>query len=200
MSFKLYTVCLLLLFQLSGCTVTYKSEADSGFSYGLINQEFGTEERSFILSSPSNCVVRYSIKAVGAIGSKYTNPRPKIDQYARWTEETISEYGCVAKEVGSEHEEALHIEIDYDIANREAGAEILAVFTLYLVPIDESRAHRTYRFIVGEKEKNLRVVKKTWFGWIFLPVHVFSYFDSYAGYTEGKIYRNQLLSILENQT
>jgi len=128
-----------------------------------------------------DCKIKFSIEK---IETKYSGLNkidefkrfPYVDDYVDWTKSTISEIGC--KPIFTDIDADLKLKITDDFVYGQGagqGEGILALLSLYIVPIPLVSAHRSYEISSGNTVKNITVKEKGWVGWVFLPFHPFSY-------------------------
>jgi hypothetical protein len=162
-------IFLLLMLSCQGCTVFYTSLHSS------------TESTAKNLPLGKDCEIKFSIEI---IETKYSGLNkidefkrfPYVDDYIKWTKSTISEIGCrpTFTDIGAD----LKLKITDDFVYGQGagqGVGILALLSLYIVPIPWEYPHRSYEISSGDTVKNITVKEKGWTGWIFLPAHPFSY-------------------------
>jgi len=168
---------------LGGCAVFYQ-ESEVVDGEGI---------PTFLISDA--CTINY--KVYTAQSNEAFESGPSIQEYSQWVNEVIYSLGCTGNEVVQSTEDTLSIQITDLSTYRDAGVGYALALTLYLIPMqDLPSPHRRYSIAYGGSSQTIRVTDNGWYGWVFLPVHLYSYWNHEKG-----IFKERVMEFLtKNET
>jgi len=162
---KLYIFPFIVLL-LNGCTVTYLKDDNESLSYSSLSGCPAT----FHFSGSSD----YNQEDIKEGSDFWLGPH--TDDYIDWIKDTLVEQGCNTQYSNDFNADlSIHVHEHYMSGDRNQGAAIIGLLTLFLVPLPNETPYRDVSFTYQEQKTVHKLKEKSWSGWYFLPVHIASY-------------------------
>lgn len=151
---------------LGGCTVTYLKDDNGSFSYDSLS---GCP-KDFYFSGSSE----YETEDIKQ-GSDFSLG-PHTEDYINWIKDSLAREGCNTEYANNTDADlSVHVHEHRMYGDRNQGAAIISLLTLFLVPIPNETPYRDVIFAYQGQKTEHRLKEKNWSGWYFIPIHIASY-------------------------